>query len=105
MAANRLDILKTMLEQNPGDSFARYALAQELANGGKLDEAVEQYSAVIAGNEQYAAAYFHGGQAFEKLGRLEEAREFYERGIAVTARTGDAHTRSELEAALSMLPV
>jgi hypothetical protein len=48
-------------------------------------------------------AYFHGGQALEKAGRLEEARAMYEEGIAVTARTGDAHTRSELQAALDIL--
>jgi hypothetical protein len=29
----------------------------------------------------------------------------YEKGIAVTTRTGDAHTRSELQAALDMLPI
>ena len=29
----------------------------------------------------------------------------YEKGIEVTTRKGDAHTRAEIEAALSMLPV
>lgn len=105
MAANRVDALRNMLAQNPGDSFVGYALAQELANTGRLDEAVEQYRAVIAANANYAAAYYHGGQAFEKLGRVEEAREMYEQGIAVTEKTGDGHTRSELEAALQMLPL
>jgi tetratricopeptide (TPR) repeat protein len=105
MAANRIEILKAMLERNPADTFAAYALAQEFANSGQLDAAVEQYRQVIASNADYAAAYYHGGQAFEKLDRIEEAREMYEKGIEVTRRTGDGHTRSELEAALSMLPV
>lgn len=94
-----------MLEQNPANSFARYALAQEFANGGQLDRAVEEYRALIAADVNYAAAYFHGGQAFEKLGRIEEAREMYEKGIEVTTRTGDGHTRSELEGALNLLPL
>ena len=105
MATNRLAILKGMLEQNPRDTFARYGLAMEYAKSGDLEEAIAEYRALLADNENYPAAYFHGGQALEKLGRLEEAREMYEKGIAVTTRTGDAHTRSELQAALDMLPI
>jgi tetratricopeptide (TPR) repeat protein len=105
MATNRLAVLKGMLEQNPRDTFARYGLAMEYARSGDLEEAITEYRALLADNENYPAAYFHGGQALEKLGRLEEAREMYEKGIAVTARTGDAHTRSELQAALDMLPI
>lgn len=105
MAANRIEVLKAMLERNPADTFAGYALAQEFASSGQLDAAVEQYRLVIASNADYAAAYYHGGQAFEKLDRIEDARAMYEKGIEVTRRTGDGHTRSELEAALSMLPL
>jgi len=36
---------------------------------------------------------------------VEEARALYERGIAATARTGDAHAQSELQAALDLLPI
>jgi hypothetical protein len=39
----------------------------------------------------------------EKAGRLDEARAMYEQGIAVTTRTGDSHTRAELQAALDIL--
>ena len=41
----------------------------------------------------------------EKLGDIEQARAFYEKGVEVTARTGDQHARSELQAALDMLPI
>ena len=33
------------------------------------------------------------------------AREMYEKGVEVTSRTGDGHARSELQAALDMLPI
>jgi hypothetical protein len=52
-----------------------------------------------------AAAYFHGGQALEKLGRIEDARAMYQTGIETTSRTGDQHTKSELQGALDMLPI
>jgi Tfp pilus assembly protein PilF len=100
-----MEILKTMLAQNPRDSFARYGLAMEFANAGDLEQAVVEYRALLEHNPDYAAAYFHGGQALEKLGRVDDAREMYAKGIEVTTRTGDQHTRSELEAALDMLPI
>jgi tetratricopeptide (TPR) repeat protein len=100
-----MEILLSMVAKNPQDSFARYGLAMEYANTGDLERAVVEYRALIGFNPDYAAAYYHGGQALEKLGRVDEAREVYEKGIAATGRTGDQHTRSEIQAALDMLPL
>jgi len=94
-----------MVAQNPADAFARYGLAMELVKGGELASAVSEFRALLEHNPNYAAAYFHGGQVLEKLGELEQARQLYEKGIQVTGRTGDQHTRSELQAALDMLPI
>ena len=103
MAANRLETLKTMVAQNPQESFLRYGLAMEHRNAGDLETAIAEFRTLIAANPDYVAAYFHGGQTLERLSRLEEARELYSRGIEASRRTGDAHTRSELEAALILL--
>lgn len=94
-----------MLDQNPADTFARYGLAMEYVKGGELERAMEEFRSLIAQNPAYAAAYFHGGQTLEKLGLFDEARKMYERGIEITAQSGDAHTRSELQAALDLLPL
>jgi tetratricopeptide (TPR) repeat protein len=103
MPETRLDLLKNMVAQNPKDSFARYGLAMEWARSGNLEQAVEEYHGLLAVNPDYAAAYYHGGQTLAKLGRMDEARALYRAGIEATTRTGDAHTRSEIEAALEML--
>jgi len=94
-----------MLAQNPADAFARYGLAMELIKGGDLAAAVAEFRALLEHNPNYSAAYFHGGQALEKMGAIEDARALYEKGVDVTTRTGDHHTRSELQAALDMLPI
>lgn len=94
-----------MVAQNPRDSFARYGLAMEYVNSGDLQGAVAEFRALLEHNPDYAAGYFHGGQALEKLGEVEDARAMYEQGIQVTSRTGDQHARSELQAALDMLPL
>jgi len=103
MASNRLDTLKSMVAQDPASAFARYGLAMEYVNLGRLDEAMEEFHSLLGSHPDYAAAYFHGGRTLERVGKLDEARVMYQKGIEVTARTGDAHTRSELQAALDML--
>lgn len=101
--STRLDTLKSMVAQNPNDSFSRYGLAMEYAKSGDLEQAVGEYRALLAANPNYSAAYYHGGQALEKLGRREEARQIYRDGIEATTRIGDLHARSEIQAALEAL--
>lgn len=100
---SRLEILQNMVEQKPQDSFSRYGLAMEYSNTGSLDKAIVEFEALLSFNPDYAAAYYHGGQTLEKLGRLDDARTLYRRGLEATRRTGDAHTNSELQAALDIL--
>src|ERR1700680_2703104 len=103
MATDRLEILKSMLQARPDDKLARYGLAMEYKNLGQYGAAVEEFRTLLSSHPDYAAAYFHGGQTLEKAGRLDDARAMYEQGIAVTTRTGDSHTRAELQAALDIL--
>ncbi|HTU48911.1 MAG TPA: tetratricopeptide repeat protein [Bryobacteraceae bacterium] len=105
MATNRLELLKQMVSQDANNSFARYGLAMELANNGELEEGVAEFRTLLERDENYAAAYYHFGQALEKLGDVEQARAVYEKGIDVTTRKGDLHARGEIEAALNLLPV
>lgn len=72
----------------------------EYVQHGECEQAVAEFETVLRADREYAAAYFHGGQALEKLGRLEQARDFYRRGIAAI---NDPHARGELEAALAIL--
>ncbi|MBV9506284.1 MAG: hypothetical protein JO323_14890 [Acidobacteriia bacterium] len=103
MAANRVDVLKAMVAQNPGDSFSRYGLAMEYRNAGDLEGAMAEFRTLLSANADYVPAYFHGGQTLERLGSLEEARAMYRRGIEAATRTGDQHARSELQTALDLL--
>jgi tetratricopeptide (TPR) repeat protein len=100
LASSRIDVLKQLLEQNPSSAFARYGLAMEYVKAGELESAMSEFRAILADDPAYAAAYFHGGQTLEKLGRLDDARELYRQGVA---NTRDAHARGEMQAALDIL--
>lgn len=99
----RLELLRNILAQDPKNTLARYGLAMEYGKVGHLEDAVAEYRALVAHNPDYAYAYFQGGQALERLGRTEEAREMYAQGVEAAGRIGDQHARSELEAALDLL--
>jgi tetratricopeptide (TPR) repeat protein len=103
MTNARLETLKNLVAQNPGDSFTRYGLAMEYRNTGDLEAAVGEFQALMAADPDYAAVYFHGGQTLERLGRIDEARGLYVQGLEVTTRKGDLHARDELRAALELL--
>jgi tetratricopeptide (TPR) repeat protein len=75
----------------------------EYARAGEFAASAAEYKAIVDAHPEYAAAYYQGGQALERSGRLEEAREFYRRGIAVTTSLGDFHARDQLQTALDLL--
>jgi Flp pilus assembly protein TadD len=103
MSTTRLETLKSLSAQNPQDAFLRYGLAMEYRNAGDLESALREFQGLMEGNPDYCATYFHAGQTLERLGRTEEARAVYQKGIEATTRKGDLHARSELQGALDLL--
>jgi Tfp pilus assembly protein PilF len=100
---NRIEILKGFLNDNPNDSFSRYALALEYIKLNRNDDALKEFEAVQKNDPQYVATYYQLGQLYQKLGQKHEAEKTFRTGISVAAKAGDEHTRSELEAALEGL--
>ena len=100
MASPRIEVLAQLLAQDPNNTFMRYGLAMEFVKAGELERAVAEFETVRKTDPSYGAAYYHGGQALEKLGRLDDARKCYQLGVESTR---DAHARSELQAALDIL--
>jgi tetratricopeptide (TPR) repeat protein len=103
MPADRTEALKQLLAADPRNVFARFGLAMEHAKAGQLEDAAREFATLLANNPEYWGAYFHYGQTLERLFRLDEARQVYERGIETAGRLGQAHARTELEAALDLL--
>ena len=101
--SGRIETLQSILAQEPGNRLARYGLAMEYGNTGRLEEAVAEYRALIGTHPDYAYAYFHCGQTLERMGQKDEARAIYRQGVEAAARSGDAHARSEIEGALDLL--
>ena len=96
-------MLTEILTANPDDSFARYGLAQEYANAGQIEPAVEEFKTLLAKNPDYTAAYFMAAQALAKADRIDEAKRMLVDGVSSARRTGNTHAQSEMTAMLEDL--
>lgn len=103
MASSRIAALRAFIEQRPTDPFPRYALALEYKNGGDLEAAHAMFAALMQDTPSYTATYLHAGNVLVALGRRDEARAVYQRGVEVCTQQGDGHARGELQGALAEL--
>jgi len=103
VSETRIAQYEAFLAKDPNNSFARYVIAQEYLKLERYAEAVAAFRDLLARDPDYVAAYYHGGKALERAGDPEAARTLYREGIEAANRTGDGHTRAELEEALALL--
>lgn len=99
----RIDLLKSFLEKDANDDFSRYALALEYVKLNHLDWAIQEFEHLILHSPNYTATYYHLGKVYEKQGKMNDAKEIYQKGIAKTAQRGETHAHKELREALFML--
>ena len=100
---DRIAMLSEILATNPEDSFARYGLALEYSKAGQIEQALEEFKALIAQNLDYTPAYFMAAQMLASASRVDEAKRMLVDGISSARRTGNAHAQSEMTAMLEEL--
>jgi Tfp pilus assembly protein PilF len=76
----------------------RYGLAMEYVSEGNDEDAVRCFHELTAVAPDYVPAYLQAGQALVRLGRTDEARAVFERGIAAARKQGDVHAAEEMAA-------
>jgi Flp pilus assembly protein TadD len=99
----RLKALRTFAEQRPQDPFPRYALGMELKSGGDAQGAWATFEALIVEHPDYIACYAPAGEVLVVLGRIDDARAVYGKGIEACVRIGNPHMRANLEDVLAAL--
>jgi tetratricopeptide (TPR) repeat protein len=98
-----LDQLLPLLEANPDDAFARYAVAMEYAKQSRFDDALAQFGELLRRHPDYVPGYFMAGRTARQKGDVDSAKSFLKSGIAAAQRTGDRHAADEMNEALEML--
>ena len=100
---DKIASLKEVLALDPGNSFARYGIAMELAGRGEIESALGEFSTLLSNDPNYTAAYFMAAQTLANAGRTPEAIERLKAGVASAKRTGNNHALSEMQAMLDEL--
>jgi len=104
MAENkRLAFLQKVTAEGSEDPLAWYGLAMELRKLERWDEALQAFTTLRTRKPDYVAVYLMCGQMLEQIGRVDDAREWLEKGIVEATAKGDAHAKGELESALATL--
>jgi len=98
--AERVATLKEVLDANPNDAFARYALGLEYSNAGDVESALAEFQRLLAAHPDYTNGYFMAAQTLVRAERRDEARTMLERGIECARRTRNQHAMAEMEGML-----
>jgi tetratricopeptide (TPR) repeat protein len=102
MSNNRLDTLKQMEAQQPGDAFIKYAIATEHVGMGNDTDALGYFEYLVNNHPQYVATYLHLGKLYERIGKTGEALSCYKRGMEIAKTLKDNKTLGELNEAYTL---
>jgi E3 SUMO-protein ligase RanBP2 len=103
MQNDRIEALRRMLERSPGDARLRFGLAAEYEKLGRWGDVVEQLRAYLTSAEDQGNAWGRLGSALHRLGRDDEAREAYRKGIEAASRHGHPSMAAEFSDILEEL--
>ena len=103
MGGDRIEALRRMLEKRPHDPRARFGLAAEFERLEQWPDVVRELEAYLGTTEDQGNAWGRLGHALRRLGRDEEARAAYTRGIEAALRHGHPSMAAEFEETLEEL--
>lgn len=96
MSQERLEQLRAMLAEEPGDLFLRYAIALELKREGRTQEAISELERVLSEEPAHIASYYQLALLLADLGMTVEAIQACDSGALQSLVTGDRKARAEL---------
>lgn len=99
----RIEALRKMLEKNPHDGRARFGLAAEYEKAARWHDVVDQLSAYLATTDDEGNAWGRLGRALREIGREDEAREAYRKGVEAAARHGHPSMAADFQEAIDEL--
>ena len=100
---SRVTALQEVLNENPNDAFARYALGLEYSGAGETEAALSEFEKLLAAHPDYTNGYFMSAQVLDRAGRGDEAQDLLRKGIESARRSNNRHAQSEMEAMLEEL--
>jgi len=101
MSSDRIAALEKMREKNPRDTRVLFALAMEHEKAGDWSRVVALLTDYLAATDDEGNAWGRFGAALVQLGRTDEARNAYRRGIEAATAHGHPSMAAEFEESLA----
>jgi len=89
-----------MLKRRPDDTRLRFGLALEFLTAGRTEEGIDELRRYLAAADDEGNAWGRLGAALREVGRDDEARDAYLRGIQAAERHGHPTMAQEFEEVL-----
>lgn len=85
---NRIEVFEQMLATDPSNTSVLFGLAKEYEKAGRDNDLIETLSRYLEKVDDEGNAFGMLASAYERLGKRDEARAAYERGIETAQRHG-----------------
>jgi len=85
---NRIELFQQMLSADPENTSVLFGLAKEYEKAGRDQELIETLDRYLEKVDDEGNAFGMLAAAYERVGKRDEARDAYERGIETAQRHG-----------------
>lgn len=103
MSNERLQQLRDMLAEEPGDVFLRYAIALELRREGQVEQAIDDLHGLLRDVPAHLASYHQLALMLAEVDRLQDAMDTCEAGMLQCLVAGDRKAHAEMADLLEQL--
>lgn len=97
---DRIEYFERMLADNPNNPTGLLALANEYNKVGRYEDEAAVLEHYVETHEDEGNAYMRLGEALQRIGRVDEARATYEKGIGQAEKFGHSGMAEDLRLAL-----
>ena len=101
MATSRIEAFRQMLESDPENTMVRFGLANEYLKAEQYEEAIAALKDYLQRADDEGAAFGMLARAYEKVGKHDEARQAYQRGIEAAQSHGHPSMAEDYRMTLS----
>lgn len=98
---NRIEYFERMVAENPDNPTGLLALANEYGKAERFEDEAATLERYVAKHEDEGNAHGRLGEVLWRLGRQDEAREAYERGVRQAEKHGHSGMAEDLRGALA----
>ncbi len=86
--SSRIEVFEQMLAAEPENAMILFGLAKEYEKAGRDEDLIAALSKYLRLHNDEGNAYGMLARAYERVGRREEARRTYERGVEAATTHG-----------------